>query len=225
MPTRLERPPSPRSPIAARKARIAVTRGVAGAGSLLPARSNAQAFPHRSARRPPLCLRPLRRGPWRWWQRASRLHRSIRLYRLHASEPSLMSAFRQPSACWRRDGTLLDALPLRRQSPVNEDLETRHEPSEHPDRLGLRRRGRSRRKLLVCPPRFAAGDAGCSRAGGTGPGPSARFSITATRWACPTPRRCRRKTRWAWITSPSSPTRPTIPARSRSVSTRCSGAG
>ena len=32
---------------------------------------------------------------------------------------------------------------------------------------------------------------------------SARFSTTAIRWDCPTPRRCRRRTRWGWTTSPS----------------------
>ena len=37
--------------------------------------------------------------------------------------------------------------------------------------------------------------------------PSAASSITAIRWACRTPRRCRKKIRWAWITCPSMPTR------------------
>ena len=34
-------------------------------------------------------------------------------------------------------------------------------------------------------------------------------STTATRWACPTPRRCRRRIRWGWTTSPSTKERMT----------------
>ena len=36
---------------------------------------------------------------------------------------------------------------------------------------------------------------------------SARFSTTAIRWGCRTPRPCRRRTRWGWTTSRSTPTR------------------
>ena len=35
----------------------------------------------------------------------------------------------------------------------------------------------------------------------TPPSRKKNFSTTATRWACPTPRRSRKKTRWAWTTS------------------------
>ena len=35
------------------------------------------------------------------------------------------------------------------------------------------------------------------------PAPIARSNITATRWGCRTPRLCRRRIRWGWITSPS----------------------
>ena len=40
-----------------------------------------------------------------------------------------------------------------------------------------------------------------------GPRRHARFSTTAIRWACPTPRRCRRRIRWAWTTSRSTKAR------------------
>ena len=39
-------------------------------------------------------------------------------------------------------------------------------------------------------------------------------SITAIPWACRTPRRCRKKIPWAWITSRSMPTRPAMRAAS-----------
>ena len=58
----------------------------------------------------------------------------------------------------------------------------------------------------------AHGRAGCGeRRQRQAPRPSARSCTTAIRWDCPTPRRCRRRIRWAWTTSPStmarSPTR------------------
>ena len=55
---------------------------------------------------------------------------------------------------------------------------------------------------------------------------SARSSITAIPWACPTPRRCRRRIPWAWITSRSMPTKAAAPFRAPSRSapsaSRCS---
>ena len=55
---------------------------------------------------------------------------------------------------------------------------------------------------------------------------SARSSTTAIPWACPTPRRCRRRIPWAWTTSRSMPTRAAAPFRARSRSapsaSRCS---
>ena len=57
------------------------------------------------------------------------------------------------------------------------------------------------------------------------PQATARFSTTAIRWACPTPRRCRRRIRWGWTTSPSMTATSRATARpSRSASIACSAA-
>ena len=52
--------------------------------------------------------------------------------------------------------------------------------------------------------------------------PAGSCSTTATPWVCPTPRRCRRRTRWAWTTSPSTRARMRVGAmRSGSAPRRC----
>ena len=52
--------------------------------------------------------------------------------------------------------------------------------------------------------------------------PSARSNTTATPWGCRTPRRCRRRIRWGWTTSPSTKARTTTMARSSSRPARFS---
>ena len=69
-----------------------------------------------------------------------------------------------------------------------------------PTRRRSLRRVRRRPISMASPPRL--------RRRRKAAGETASRSTTAIRWACRTPRRCRRKTRWGWTTSRSSPTTP-----------------
>ena len=63
-----------------------------------------------------------------------------------------------------------------------------------------------------------------SQAGNARRRPAGRSSTTATPWAFPTSRRCRRRTRWGWTTSPSTRATRTTAIRSRSRPAGCSAA-